>query len=82
MTCIDAFARGSVTADRAVWDGGDGNRQDSFKALEYDWLVTYNTYNRASRHTIWIDCAPADADDARAALIAAAAAIGCQARLT
>ena len=71
-----------ATADRAVWDDGDGNRQDSFKALEYDWLVTYNTYNRASRHTIWIDCAPADADDARAALIAAAAAIGCQARLT
>ena len=68
----------------AVWDGGDGNRQDSFKALDHDWLVTYTTYNRGPRHwhSICICCAPAAADDAKAALIAAAAAIGCHARLT
>ena len=71
------------TAGRAVRDGGDDNRQDSFKALDHDWLVTYNTYNRSRHwHSIWIYCAPADADDAKAVLIAAAAAIGCHARLT
>jgi hypothetical protein len=63
------------TADRAVWDGGDGNRQDQFKVLDRDWLVTYN---RGTLHSIWIDCPPEDAGSAKAALLRAAAAIGCQ----
>jgi hypothetical protein len=65
------------TVDRAVWDGGDGNRQDTFKALDHDWLVTYN---QGSAHSVWVDCPPADADNARAILQGAAAAMGCQIR--
>jgi hypothetical protein len=66
------------TADRAVWDGGDGSRQDHFKVLDYDWLVTYN---RGSVHSIWVDCPPADAERVKAVLVTAAAASSCQARL-
>ena len=73
------------TADRAVWDGGDGNRQDSFKALDRGWLVTFNTdvgygaSDRTPRLSVWISCPPADVDDVRAAVQFAAEALGMRA---
>ena len=75
------------TADRAAWDGGDGNRQDSFKVLDLGWFVTYNTHvgygaiDRTPRCSVWISCPSADVDDARPAVQTAAAAVGLRARL-
>jgi len=63
------------TADRSVWDGGDGNRDDRFKALDYDWIITYSQHR--GEHSLGVFCPPAELDDARAVLRAATLAIGC-----
>jgi hypothetical protein len=64
------------TVDRAVWDGADGDRQDAFKAVERDWLVTYS---QGSWHGVVVQCPSADADQAHAVIHTAAAAMGCRA---
>lgn len=75
------------TADRAVWDGEDGNRQDSFKALDRGWFLTFNTDvgygnpTRMPRLSVWLSCPPDAIDDAKAAVRAAAAAAGMRALL-
>ncbi len=63
------------TADRGAYDGGDGIRQDHFKAIDRDWLLTYeNCYG----HQIRVAFPPEDDDEARVVMLDAAQAMGCQ----
>ena len=62
------------TADRSAWDGGNGLRQDHFKAVDRDWLLTYeNAYG----HQIRVAFPPEDEDEARFVMMQAARAMGC-----
>jgi len=62
------------TADRGSWDGGHGLRQDHFKAVDRDWLVTYeNAYG----HHIRVAFPPEDDAEVRRVVIRAALAMGC-----
>jgi hypothetical protein len=63
------------TADRGAFDGGQSGRQDHFKAVDRDWLLTYED---AYAHQIRVAFPPADDEQARAVILAAAAAMGCQ----
>jgi hypothetical protein len=63
------------TADRGEWVGWDGiDRQDHFKAVRRDWLLTYQS---AYGHQIRVAFPPEDDDDARAVIFKAAQAMGC-----
>ncbi|GIF67475.1 hypothetical protein Ais01nite_55100 [Asanoa ishikariensis] len=61
------------TADRGAFDGGQ-QRQDHFKAVDRDWLLTYET---AYGHQIRVAIPPEDAPEARTVITVAAAEMGC-----
>ncbi len=62
------------TADRGGWDGGNGLRQDDFRAVDRDWLLTYeNAYG----HQIRVAFPPEDEHEARCVVTRAARAMGC-----
>ncbi len=63
------------TADRGTFDNDRGGRQDHFKAVNRDWLLTYET---AYGHQIRVAFAPEDADTVRVVIGEAARAMGCQ----
>jgi hypothetical protein len=62
------------TADRGTFLGDDGQRQDHFKAIDRDWLLTYET---AYGHQIRVAFPPEDAAAARVAITAAVREVGC-----
>jgi hypothetical protein len=62
------------TADRGTFAGDGGARQDHFKAVERDWLLTYET---AYSHQIRVAFPPHDALTAHAVITAAAHDMGC-----
>jgi hypothetical protein len=63
------------TADRGGYDGGEGIRQDHFKAAGRDWLLTYeNCYG----HGIRVAFPPQDEPEVRTVMFGAAKAMGCQ----
>jgi len=62
------------TADRGSFSRGD-SRQDHFKALGHDWLLTYET---AYGHQIRVAFPPEDEARARAAILDAVRAMGCE----
>ncbi|WBB65540.1 SMI1/KNR4 family protein [Micromonospora sp. WMMD812] len=66
------------TADRGNFTGDHG-RQDHFKAIDRDWLLTYET---AYGHQIRVEFPPDDAATARAVITAAAHEMGCTIRAT
>jgi hypothetical protein len=61
------------TADRGAFSDGR-NRQDHFKAIDRDWLLTYET---AYGHQIRVAFPPEDAATARAVVAAAVQEMGC-----
>ncbi|OXM50478.1 SMI1/KNR4 family protein [Amycolatopsis alba] len=65
----------SPTADRGSHDEGEGNRQYHFKAIDRDWLLTYED---CYGHQIRVAFPPEDDDEARAVILGAAEAMGCQ----
>ncbi|WP_410599471.1 SMI1/KNR4 family protein [Amycolatopsis sp. lyj-90] len=65
------------TADRGAFDGGESGRQDHFKAVGRDWLLTYeNAYG----HGIRVAYPPEDDEEARTVILDAVDAMGCQVR--
>ncbi len=65
------------TVDRGAFDGGESGRQDHFKAVGRDWLLTYeNAYG----HQIRVAYPPEDDEEARTVILGAVDAMGCQVR--
>ncbi|MFD5244938.1 SMI1/KNR4 family protein [Amycolatopsis sp. NPDC058340] len=65
----------SPTAGRGGHDEGEGNRQYHFKAVARDWLLTYED---CYGHQIRVAFPPEDDGEARAVILAATKAMGCQ----
>ncbi|OXM56773.1 SMI1/KNR4 family protein [Amycolatopsis thailandensis] len=65
----------SPTADRGFHDEGEGNRQYHFKACDRDWLLTYED---CYGHQIRVAFPPEDDGEARAVILGAVEAMGCQ----
>lgn len=64
----------SPTADRGAYAHKE-SRQDHFKAVEQDWLLTYET---AYGHQIRVAFPPEDDDTVRAVILSAVHAMGCE----
>jgi hypothetical protein len=62
------------TADRGNWEGF-GQRQDYFKAVDRDGLLTYQNI---AGHEIKVEFPPEDEDQARTVILEASRAMGCR----
>jgi hypothetical protein len=62
------------TADRGSFNAF-GQRQDHFKAIDRDWLLTYGN---AGGHQVWVAFPPEDDEEARLVISDAARAMGCR----